>query len=390
MCIHTTATVEGEPRFHVQWYEYTSEGKKRKNKTFKDYELAKAFEKTKIDEVETRRKRKITDRIEGNAVKRKKGLETNGGNHATEAKAIRLLAPYISNLHPVVDGAHSDLVKLSNVISKIGWGLQVKSATQRQQGKAIFKNVNKYPDLVVICVLLSEQRVWLFHGRDLINLKGNLGIGKKSKYNQHEIHFENLDKRLTSMLQEYQQHDIEHYNRQLSPTQLNEYLTHQRWISKTKATVKAKQLGALEHGVVDCIEIIQGGQELNIQEKIAHKHKNGFLTHLCKSAGRNGKTMTRKPYEEGDCDIYRVFINKYGDEWSHGRDKTKIESATTIGFFHFSERVLIDKGYITSGGDIGKTGMICYLPEDVCQNVGLPLPKWRSCSLWTREYFHLL
>ena len=38
MCIYTRTTKAGEPRFRVYWVEYTSEGMKRKTKTFKDYE----------------------------------------------------------------------------------------------------------------------------------------------------------------------------------------------------------------------------------------------------------------------------------------------------------------------------------------------------------------
>ena len=244
MCIIERTTKAGEPRYVVQWYKYKSEGNKRKYytcKTFSDLDLAKAFEKEKLKEVENRRKRKFTDRIDANTEKRQKGLDIHGESRATEAKAIRFLAKYISNLVPVSDGAHADLVKLAELCKMTGWGLQIKSATQRtKEGVATFSNVNKYPDLVVIFVLLSEEKVWIFHGRELIHLKGYLNIAKSSKYNQHEVALENLDQRLTTMLEEYQQYNIEYFNRQLSPTHLNEFLTHQRWVTQTKAVMKPK------------------------------------------------------------------------------------------------------------------------------------------------------
>ena len=383
MCIIERTTKAGEPRYQVQWYE----GNKRKYKTFSDINVAKAFEKQKLDEVDNRRKRKVTDRIERNAVKRRKGLEIYGENRATEAKAIRFLAKYISNLIPVWDGAHADLVKISNLCEMMGWGLQIKSATQRyKRGVAMFSKVNKYPDLIVICVLLSEEKVWIFHGRELI--KRDLGIGKTSKYNQHEVPLENIDQRLTTMLEEYQQHDVDYFNRQLSPTQLNEYLTHQRWVAQTKARVKPKELGDLENGVVDCIELRGGEVEIRIQEKIAYLKGYGFFAPLRKNSGQNGKSRAFQPYNEGDCDVYRVFINTYDGEWSHGKYKSKIESGTTIGWFEFTESVLIARGYITTNDTIGKQGLKCFLPEDVCLEVGFPLPKQKSKSLWTREYFH--
>ena len=97
----------------------------------------------KLEEVENRRKRKVTDRIEENAVKRQKGLDIHGENRATEAKAIRFLAKYISNLSPVTDGARGS-VKISNLCKMMGWGLQIKSTAQRgKQGKAVFSKVNK-------------------------------------------------------------------------------------------------------------------------------------------------------------------------------------------------------------------------------------------------------
>jgi hypothetical protein len=389
MCISERTTKAGESRYVVYWVDH-SEGKKRKGKTFKDLDVAKAFEKEKLEEVENRRKRKLTDRIEANAVKRQKGLETYGESSATEAKAIRFLAKYISNLVPVTDGAHADLVKISNLCKRMGWGIQIKSTAKRDKlGVAGFSYVNKYPDLVVICVLLSEEKVWIFHGRELTHLKRDLGIGKtSSKYNQHEVALENLDQRLTTMLEEYEQHDVEYFNRQLSPTQLNEFLTHRRWVAQTKAIVKLKKLGDLENGVVDCIELRGGELELNIQEKVAHPRGNGFFAPLRKNSGRhNGKSRTYQPYGEGDCDVYRVFINTYDGEWDHGKYKSKIESGKTIGWFEFTERELIARGYISTNETIGKQGIMCYLPEDVCLEVGFPLPKQKSKSLWTRECF---
>lgn len=340
-----------------------------------------------IQTTEESRKRKIRDRLEANAVKRKRGLEVWGETRVTESNAIRFLSKYICNLLPVTDGAHADLVKCSDMCERTGWGIQIKSASKRYvNGNASFYRVNKYPDLVVICVLLSERRVWLFHGRELMHLQ-KLSIGKRSKYNHNEVALENLDQRLTTMLEEYAQHELEHFNRQLYPTHLNEYLTHQRWVTLTKATVRQKELGALENEIVDYVEI-RGNLELKIQEKIADLRGNCFRAPLRKNSGSNGVRQTLQPYEEGDCDVYRVFVNKYDNEWRHRRDKSKIEAGTTIGWFEFPEGILIERGYISTNKIIGKQDLRCYLPEDVCLNVDFPFPAGRPTSLWTRDYFH--
>ena len=377
----------------VRW----REGGKTKSKSFKVEAEANAFKEEKDALKEESRKRKFEEKREQRAEKRRKGVGRNGNNNLVETLGIILLAGYINGLTRVTDGAHNLLRRVADgahadlFISFLndvlrGYGIQVKVCTTRgKDGQANFKKVNHYEDLIVICVLLDEKRVWVFHGKDLTHLSG-LGIGRKSKYNKNKVPLDQLQTRLQEMSTKYTPNTLEYFNRDLPPRHLVEYITHQNWLKATGAELEEKGLDHVENGVVDCIQIINE-QRVARQEKVLYKQDNAFYAHLSKNAGNVDGKRSKQNYEKGDNDVYCLFVNKYGESWSHGDDREAILSATLIGWFEFPEEVLIEKKYIETESQAGRLALNCYLPEEVAISVGFPLPERKCPSLWTRDYF---
>ena len=377
--------------WQVRW----QQGGKQKSKRFKVEAEAYAFKKEKDTLKEETKKRKWDAKREERADKRRKGVEKSGNNSLVETRGIKLLSKYIGGLTRVTDGAHADLfLPIANDVQQRGYGIQVKVCTTRKDGAAHFYKVNHYEDLIIICVLLDEKRVWVFDGKTLTHFKSDFGIGRKSKYNNKEVQLDQLEAKLETMVTEYTPNTLDYFNTQLSPKYLAEYIVHEKWLKATGAILEQKGIDHVENSVVDCIQIINDDQQVTRQEKVMCKHQNAFYANLKKNAGKVDGKYTFQPYEKGDNNVYCFFVNKYtlsnGDSWTHRDDRKAILSATLIGWFEFPEEILIQRGYIETESRAGSTSISCYLPENVAISVGIPVPKLKCKSLWTRDYFHSL
>jgi hypothetical protein len=84
-------------------------------------------------------------------------------------------------------------------LSECKWiGIQIKSRS-KQKAQYTFKNIGKYPNNIVLCVIVPEFKMWLFEGNTLLGQKG-LTIGLlKSKYDVHEMSVLSIKEKLFEM-----------------------------------------------------------------------------------------------------------------------------------------------------------------------------------------------
>ena len=324
------------------------------------------------------------------------GRTTCGPNNKTEARAIRMLAPYLFNVFAVWDGARADLIFWSGVL-KIGSrdqdmykGIQIKSTMERQRsGAAKFKDTSGYSGMVVMCVLISERKVWLFRGEELEGKRSGISIGKDSCYNDRLVELEELQTRLEGMLMSYDAHPKAYWDTYgLPKTYLMEYVAHQQYCDKLNINT-IKQLGDEENSIFD--ERIHG---VRIQEKVASPKgsSHAFYASIKKYGGMDGRTQLSQPYSVNDgIDVFHIMVLRYGDDgFSHNHlDVDRIKNAKLIGYFAIPMSIMAEHGYVSTADSDGKQGIYCYLPDEVCEEESIPKPIGNP-DLWTRRYFHRL
>lgn len=88
------------------------------------------------------------------------------------------------------------LIKPINILENNWLAIQLKTNSGKEIAQYSFKKIDKYPNMIVICIYIPNFKLWIFNGSELINLS-SLSIGKKkSKYNKYEIKEEDLIKTL--------------------------------------------------------------------------------------------------------------------------------------------------------------------------------------------------
>jgi hypothetical protein len=90
------------------------------------------------------------------------------------------------------EGCLADMIIKPKNVDEDKWMLvQVKTTTKplRDYG---FKCSSKYKNCIIICVCLSDKRMWILNGND-ITVKCKIAIGlKKSKYDKNEVNLDNI------------------------------------------------------------------------------------------------------------------------------------------------------------------------------------------------------
>jgi len=400
VCVRSyTPTQKGVSRFRVHWEAENG----RKSKIFYDLAVAEAFAEDIRKEETNRRKRKRNDAIhrqmESNQKRRAVHLTRNGSSMATEAEAIVLIDKHVRRIAAVRDGAHADIAIEDEAQKGLYRGIQVKATQSATNNKVHFSHVNHYPDLVVICVLLNSERgprFWVFHGQDLVHLKLSLCFSSSnpdSKYAKNEVALCDLEATVEMMLERYPCHPLQKFDEDLCGKQLIEHVAHKKWMEHTGRKEKQKEVGQIENGVVDCI--IDNG--IRVQEKVCStkKETSGLFVHSQKHAGIDcrGKN-SGMPYHVNDVDMFHVMVLRYADGSLRrpNDDPETIRGSELIGYFAFSAKELEQRNIVSVGeGEsliYGQKSFYCYLPDDVCQQIGWPLTKQKVRYAWTKDHFH--
>lgn len=127
--------------------------------------------------------------------------ELNATNNAiNEGNMICTLKEKLESYFDVVKNNESCLadmlIKPKNITENNWMAIQIKTNNSKKVAQYTFGKINKYPNMLVICIYIPIFKLWIFNGSDLIKLT-TVTIGKiLSKYNKYEIKPNDLIKTL--------------------------------------------------------------------------------------------------------------------------------------------------------------------------------------------------
>ena len=404
-------------KWQVNW----DENKKRKYQSFDNEQEAIKFENEKraLNKLQRKQQRQSKTKEQ----RREEGLLTSGGTNECESEAIRQLVKLLENNWNIMlirDGAHNDIAlqKKDSPDTDLYYGIQIKSCSkQKAYGnnktpRAQFGKVNHYPNSLLICICLEPLKIWLFHGKDLLNKKPRLNESKKPYFKEalcydKEEGINKLEDYLTTYLKNYEQHKLDYYNLQISTSHFLEDYANRLYKAHKNLPIVSERRGfnKIENSCVDCVD----PDGSRIQEKICYVHETstGFCVHLAKSSGMNLESKyTTGPYNENDFDILRVYLFCKVDELGkvsfkreiykikyNGKNYEKaiedIKSYKLFGHWNIPMKKLISEGWVSTKNQKGKTCLKVFLPEKVAESIHYDLPKHiqKRSPIWTRDYF---
>ena len=166
-----------------------------------------------------------------------------------------------------------------------------------------FKMRSFYEDLVILCYAELDNRFWIFHGKDIKDIK-SLTIGKTlSKYSDFEVKLENISEILLNCFnnQTLNSHDLmfnteKHFMTPNSKNNLKEF------IYKETRYEALKDLFTITYPTIDGTKTDCFINDLKVQDKLAYLDIRGSSNNLFKIHIIN--------YIKGDNDIYWIHFEQ--------------------------------------------------------------------------------
>jgi len=404
-----------------KWEANWQQNKKPKYQSFDNEQEAIKFENEKRALNKLQRKREREGKTKEQ--RREEGLLKYGGTNECESEAIRQLVKLLENNWNIMlirDGAHNDIAlqKKDSPDTDLYYGIQIKSCSkQKTDGnniipRAKFSQVNHYPNSLLICICLQPLKIWIFHGKDLLNKTRTLNESKKPFFKEalcydKEEGINQLQEFLTTYLKNYEKHKLYYYDLQIETNKFLEDYANKLYKAHKNLPMVSERRGfnEIENSCVDCVD----PDGSRIQEKICcvHESSTGFSVHLSKQSGMNFECkQTVGPYNENDFDILRVYLFCKVDELGkvsfkrenykikyNGKNYEKaiedIKSYKLFGNWDIQMNQLITEGYVSTKNKKGKKCLTVFLPEKVANSIHHSLPKQiqKRSPIWTRDYF---
>lgn len=258
-------------------------------------------------------------------------------NMIMEDNTINYIKELISNdftLKKACDGCLADCFIRPNSISENKWLMVQVKTTEKQSRDYGFKCSSLYKNCIIFCFCISDKKMWILNGNEII-VSQKIGIGlKKSKYEKNEVTIETIKSTLLEYYNSMTLFKYDDVNIPISIYQKKE----QEFRKFIEYKIPTLMFEYSERSGLVFDYIING---FKVQEKIGYldKNKKYILFTIHKNNGREYGKRKFQPYQIGDNDFY----------WLNFPDKTK--------FFIFPEKILIDKGFISTPNNIGKKMM---------------------------------
>lgn len=247
-------------------------------------------------------------------------------NNNIEYDSYNIIKNLINNNFEVIkmcEGTLADLVIRPLNSNNNKWlPIQLK-ATQEPQvtnsNNYYFSKVNKYTNMLVICICIKDKRIWLFEGNNLKNIKC-LRIGNyRSIYSSCEVNQNNLNNQLQHFYNTYELLNFENANTPISKQCINE----QKYRKLRESKLPYINFEYPEQDGLSYDFIVNN---LKIQEKVAtYYYKRGKL---CPDTYIIHISRHKTCYKKGDNNLYWFVI------------------PNTDLFYLVPEEILIEKGYI--------------------------------------------
>ena len=144
-------------------------------------------------------------------------IERMATGNINEAKCFDYIKNLLINDFEVKkthEGCKCDMIiKPLDMLEDKWLGIQLKQTTITQTVKQYgFKKIGKYPDIVIICIVLPINKILIFDGNDLLG-KSGISIGtNESKYDKNEVLKENLVELIKIKYDIYPKHSSEDLN----------------------------------------------------------------------------------------------------------------------------------------------------------------------------------
>jgi hypothetical protein len=252
----------------------------------------------------------------------------NKNTFETEYKSISYLIDNLNKYYQVErtpEGCKADIIiKLLDEKDDLWNPLQVKSITKSVHGLYSFNINSKYNNMILICICISENKIWIIPYND-INVKNKLNISiNKSKYNKYLVS-DNL----------YINKFIEKYSDNIKKESFKFWFTPGNILQRREQDYLVKRetfIPFLEYKYPEiqgtCVDFIINGKK--VQEKVIgyRNDRQKLRCDLLRNGGSVNRQRTMKSYDKGDNDYY----------WLH--------SSIDNRFWIIPEDVLIREGYI--------------------------------------------
>jgi len=272
-------------------------------------------------------------------------------NHELENKSIELLKTIIGDLFDVKnngEGCLSDCsIRLKHITDDSWLMVQMKSTANPTDINYQFNHCSNYEDCIIICICLSDKKMWILDGNTTNTKCISIGL-KKSKYDEFEITKDTILGILTHYYNTFLKYEFETIDTPITPKYKLE-----------------RDYRIYREKMVHCLPFIRNERQalvydfningFKVQEKVSSqkKNENGTCFNLNKHNSRNNGVEQKISYQKGDNDFYWLNLNNK----KH--------------FYIIPEYELISRNYI----NIDKTSSITLNPNSTIGN-----------NIWAKEY----
>jgi hypothetical protein len=284
-----------------------------------------------------------------NANKKKGKMNTEDGQcifMKQEDDAIEYITNIIHNdfiVKKMTEGCLADFAIKPKNINEDKWLMIQMKTTEKPLRDYGFNCSGKYHDCAILCVCLSDKRMWLLNGNE-ITVSKKIGIGlKKSKYSINEITRETIVKKLTEYYDTLPLSSYDVINVPISICQQKEQ--EYRMFYQNKCDFLPFEYNEKSNMVYD-FKI----NNFKVQEKIGsyHRGRNGLIIFtLHKNNGTIDGIRKLQAYKVGDNDFY----------WLNFPDKRY--------FYVLPEHELIKHHHLANGLQKGKKNLCVNIKNGV-------------------------
>lgn len=264
--------------------------------------------------------------------KQKDILKQSTNAHVIEYEGIKLIEEYLSPFYEVMrmkEGCLADMAIRKKGEQDDKWiPIQVKSTMNISHGMYSFTVHTTYKDMLMICVCISEKKLWIVPYNH-ITVKRKLNISVKSKYSKYLVDNSTINAFIDKYISDIVCKNIDTLMLPVNPAQQKE----QQYVQK-----REQHLSFLSYQYPNvqntCVDVIINGKK--VQEKVLGFIESKSALHCTLSANNgtlDGKRKSRM-YQLGENDYY----------WLH--------SSIDDRFWIIPEQVAYEKGYISNKNEI--------------------------------------
>jgi hypothetical protein len=272
-------------------------------------------------------------------------------NSVTENDSIKILEKHLIeyDIKRTNEGCTADLIIREKEKKDTQWiPVQVKSTAQLCHNMYSFRGMKEsYKNMLLICICISEEKIWIVPYNDINITKGNLNISKKSKYNKFLIED---NTKICSIIPKYETNIVRDTDELLMKPVTVLQQREQEYVKKRESILDFLKFDKMEVQNTPTDFMINGKK---IQEKVAGlcKHKrNNLLLVLASNNGKIDGIRQQRTYRLKENDFY----------WIH--------SSVDNRFWIIPEIELFNRGYISASEETKKKTTILISIKDTLQN----------------------